>query len=343
LFREIFPHTTTLYIDNWARHLGVVLTEDPEATWEDRRAPLIAKWRGSKAPTLANLREMFYPLLIPTRARLDDFDDDSLSPRFTQDGLLAAISESGGNLNLQTTLQTALWDGSTYSPSAPRVFERIPDMDDGFTFDTVIGTALLDGTAGGIFVEQDAKNVTQLVLGKRGGGGVETRVDQILEGVLTEDLGGFVTSTGPTRWIQIKRVVDELVFYHGPVGGPLVELGRVDIRHKIRRLGFFARSPNTTSVLAFFDLYQLQMETPENNVDIIEVPKAAADVAGEPSYVFQAWLHRSFTNTGTPQLREAQRLADRVKQGHTLIGVIENENFLTDHEFSLTDRDVLGL
>lgn len=347
LFNEIFPHTTTRFISDWARYLGVVLTSNPIATWEELRAPLIAKWRGSLPPTLPNLRKMFYPLLLPTRARWDDFGDDFVSVRFEKGGLASIdITESGGLMTIAVTApQIALWDGTTFLPVAPRLFERLPDTEDDFVFETVIDSWSLPATtAAGIYVEQDAKNATLFVFGNQGAG-VQTRIDQILEGVLTEDFGSFAIPAIGATILKLAREGDELAFYAKPYigAGVEIEVGRVDLRHKSRRIGFFTRAGFGVAASSSWIYYSLTMGKPENNVDIIEVPKVAADAAGSPEYVFQTWIRQlESESSGNPQYREAERLADRVKHGHCLIGIIETEQFLTDDPDSLTDRDVLG-
>jgi hypothetical protein len=346
LFNEVFPHTTTLYIQRWASYLGVVLTSDPTATWDDLRAPLISKWRSSPPPTLPNLRKMFYPLLLPTRARWDDFDDEFVSVRFDQSGLAGAITEAAGKLTIFVDIaQVGTWDGTTFDPSAPRLFERLPDMDDDFVFETVLDSLALDSdTAVGIYVEQDAKNAIQFVA-VPGAPFPDVRVDQILEGTFTADIASS-TSVNAAAIMKLAREGDEIVCTIQPadLSFPPFEVGRVPLRHKARRIGFFTRAGAGVSAQGNWRYYSLTMGKAENNVDIIEVPKAAADIAGSPEYVFQTWIRQLESESSGPvQFREAQRLADRVKHGHCLIGIIESENFLTDDPNSLTDRDVLGL
>ena len=80
---------------------------------------------------------------------------------------------------------------------------------------------------------------------------------------------------------------------------------------------------------------------PWNNVELIEIPQAIVPPQ-KPERNFFAFIHREPEDPKDYDLKQCQRLLDRVKQGHTLILVGESDCFRCDDQFSLCDRDILG-
>lgn len=346
VFREMYPHTASETLLEWSEFLGVDLPTHLGVLLEEQRAPIVSKWRGAKNTALKNLRDMFCDLINPTRARVDGFDSGAISARFNDEPGNGTTTEAAGVLDIATLAADCTWDGSTLSPTVPRVFERLPDIDDDWTFDAEIDqVSQANDTAMGMFVEQDAQNVTMFVFNDAGGT-ERKQIDQILEGALAEDVDSMaVALPALPRLMRIQKSGTELIFLDAAVGGTPVEFHRVDVKHKTRRIGWFVRNETGTLNVANMtvDDYELTMGQTCNNVDIIETPKAVADLAGDASLVFTGAINRRPSDTGSGDLDNATRLADKVKQGHTLLRVIESEVFLTDDQFSLTDRDLLGV
>ena len=342
LEREIFPQTADECADDWADLLGVVFERD--ATLAQKQAALLAKSLGSLGSSLPALRRILYPLLLPTTAFYDGMDDDAVSPRYTLEGN-GTRSEATSVMSIALAGAVAgSWDGSTLAPDANRVFFRVPDIADDFTLDVSINAYSFGAnTAAGIFCEADAQNVTQFVFGNRGASD-EVRVDQILEGALAEDVDSMAAAApAATRYLRIRKLAGELIFSHGASVATLAEFHRVDVRHKTRRIGWFVRNGSgVNAVSASFGECTLVMDTPHNNVEIVELTEAIVDVSGEAADIFFFFVHRRPGDPGEYSIAAAQRVLDSAKQAHTLGYVGESDIFLTDDEYSLTDRDILG-
>lgn len=344
LFSEIFPHTAEECLPEWADLLGVIFAAS--ATLFEKRDAVIGKWRGAKGPSLPALREALFPLLRPSIYFSDGYDDGGISLWYTLTG-------NGTRSELGTTLTISLpatvngeWDGTDFTPNANRVFFRLPDIDDGWTLDYGITSISLGGieTAGGVFVMADAENVTQLVAGNPGTG-AEMRIDQILEGTLTEDIGGLAAAVPAyPEFFRIRKLGTQLIFSTGDTLATLTTFATLEIKHKTREIGFFCRNvdPSLNTVSFIIDSLSLTMDTPENNVLIVEMTEEVADLTGIPEEIYRFFVHRNPSDPGDYQLAAAQRLLDSISQGHTLGVVGESIQFLTDDPFSLTNRDLLG-
>jgi hypothetical protein len=79
------------------------------------------------------------------------------------------------------------------------------------------------------------------------------------------------------------------------------------------------------------------------DVVVIERGRAFAILVEDDREIFRFFIYRDPGIAGTYDLEGAQDLIDRMKPSHTKGHVIESINFLCDDEFSLCDRDILGV
>lgn len=79
------------------------------------------------------------------------------------------------------------------------------------------------------------------------------------------------------------------------------------------------------------------------DVDVRERTAAWAAAIGEPSEIFRFFVYRDPDAPGTYDLVGAQAMVDLMKPSHTEGQVIESIDLVCDDEFSLCDRDLLGV
>lgn len=342
LLSEFFPSSADECLPEWAKLLGVVFAA--AATLAEKQGAVQGKFLGSLGSSLPAIRKILFPILNPTTAFFDDFDKTEISPRYELDG-------NGTRVEATSVLTIALagavvgtWDGTTLTPTANRTFLRVPDIDDDFTADFELASfSLLADTALGFFVQASAQNVTQFVLGNTGGAD-EIRIDQIIDGTLTEDVDSKAAAApGVPQFYRIRKLAGELIFSNGATIAALSEFHRVDVRHKTRHVGFFVRNAAGVNAVSMgADSFKVVMDTPENNVEIIELDEEIVDLSGKADDIFTFFVHRDPTDPGSFDLKVAQRTLDVVAQGHAVGVAGESDVFLTDDDSSLTDRDVLG-
>lgn len=342
LLSEFFPDSADECLPEWSTLLGVVFAN--ASTLAEQQGAVQAKFLGSLGSSLPAIRKILFPILNPTTAFFDGFDKSEVSPRYELEG-------NGTRTEATSAISIALagavvgtWDGTTLTPLANRVFIRVPDIDDDFTIDfELVAFALLADTALGFFVQQSAQNVTQFVLGNTGAAD-EIRIDQIVDGTLTEDVDAKAAAApGVPQFFRIRKLAGELIFSNGATISALSEFHRVNTRHKTRHVGFFVRNAAAVNAVSMsVGSFKIVMDTPENNVEIIELDEEIVDLSGKADDIFTSFVHRDPTDPGSFNVQQAQRTLDVVAQGHTLGVVGESDVFLTDDPSSLTDRDVLG-
>lgn len=342
LFKEIFPHTAFETLDEWATLLGIIFGVTD--TVQQKRDANVAKWRGSQGSSLKAIRNALVDLLKPAVGFLETFDCTSFGLRFEFDGNGTRNTGGGFGTLVVTNPTQATWDGTTLSPTANRVFIRLPDLDDDWQFDAEnISASAGAGAATGLFVMESAIDATHFVIGDAGGPD-ELRIDRISGGVLTEDLDSLAIAAPAFSIFQrIERIGNELVFSNGASFTTLTEFHRESLQYRPRFVGFFARNAAAgfTTVSIGIEAFQLTMATQVNNVEIIELTNALASLS-TPVNVFRFYVHRDPADAGVADIKNAQRALDTMAQAHTLGRVVESVHFKMDDPASLTDRDLLG-
>lgn len=340
LQQEVFPHTASETVDEWAALLGVVFPA--AATLAEKKVAIVSRWRASLGASLPDLRRTLYPLLKPETAFSTDFDAG-----------IYRFDASGNGTRTVASSYVALTvpnptDGDWLAGNANTLGYRLHDIDDGWTAQTQIASAATLGTdtAAGLVVFGDINNAVMLVAGDASGTPL-LRYDRVVDGTLTTGLAYAAIPSAP-YYLQISRskTSGSLTLSYGADIDSLTELATIDWPFsKLRNVGIFARnvtaSKNTVSCA--FGRFKLVHETPENNVEIYEQTKAYCDLVGDASRIFEATVIRRPSDSGSCDLATAQRVCDSAKQAHTLIIVGESDEFLCDDDGSLCDRDLLGV
>ncbi|MCA9667388.1 MAG: DUF2313 domain-containing protein [Myxococcales bacterium] len=338
---EMFPQGADEALARWERFLNVVPKDG--ATITERRDAVVARWRGGQGSSLPEIRRALYPLLRPSTAWRDDFADESLSYRWTSSGN-GTRTESGSDLTMVATAAVNCeLDGVTDNGNMIR--RRVHDPNDDFTVTLdVMSVSIGGGGAAGVGIFGDFDNMIAIVFGDSS----DIRVDQIIEGTLTEDVGSAADAApSAPEYLQIEKVAGELVFRYGDDLTALTELHRLSTPRTIKTREVCAYVRNTAPGLnassMAIDMMQLVHATPHNNVEIIERTAAALDVRGAPyEDLLIAFVHRRPDDPGDYNLAEAQRLADKARQAHTLLLVGESDVFKAGDPYSLCGRDILG-
>lgn len=343
LFAEIFPHTAAEDLPEWETLLGVV--PPLGATQDQRRAAILARWRGAAGASLPELRAMLYPLLQPTAAWRDSFDDGYLNPRWNVAGAGTYVEGTPASM-LQVEASAATdcsLDGVTNNGEL--ITQRLHDISDDWTLIAYVDTFVVNaGTFVGLVGFRDYDNWYQFGL-YNGGGSDLLAVSSTIEGTKTEDVdSASIAAPATSFWIQMQRLSGEMIFKYGSSLDSLAELQRVDVELVPREVGLVARNGYVSQNLATIDIDSIGLvhATPENNVTIIELTDAETTISGNADDIFTFFVHRASEDGGTYDIKNAQRQIDRAKQGHTLGTVGESDVFLCDDDESLTDRDILG-
>jgi hypothetical protein len=344
LFAELFPHKCSETLADWEEQLDSVPAVGASVT--DRRNALLAIWRGNQGTSLPELRKILYPLLLPTTAFFDDFSDTNVSSRWTETGN-GSSTETGTVVQLTATSGVdCRLDGTNDNGQVIR--RRVHDIGDDFTVTglvTAYSIPVADGHCG-ILLFQDFDNMVLLSFNGAGVSGY-LQVDKIEDGTLTENTGSLRVDPAPSlpQYLQIEKVGVDLFFRYGSDDSALTEMGSIPIPFAVTRdFGCFARNDAVNQIQISFDEMKLVHATAENNVEIHEVLEADQTAAGaaDSSNIFFGFIHRMPTDAGVYNILAAQRLLDRVKQGHTVLLVGESDEFLCDTATDLCDRDVLG-
>ena len=149
---NIFPTTAYETLVEWEQMLDVVVPDG--ATIKSRQEAIAARWQIAKPSTLKGLRQMLYPVLKPSTAFWDRFDDENVSARFIQQPKNGSITENASGLRLEC-VATVNCDWNATFDNAPRVLLQIPDRNDdwkiyltnllwGSGINTSIGIAAID-------------------------------------------------------------------------------------------------------------------------------------------------------------------------------------------------------
>lgn len=338
VFAELFPHKAAETLAEWETLLGVVKAQGD--TQADRREALLAVWRGAGGASLKDFREALQPIFNSVAYHTENFDDSSIHPTWTQSG--NGTSTEATTLDLDTSTADCRLDGT--NDNAQGIRQRLPDRDDDYTCTVTVDSETIGtGGAGGIWLRRDFENIIMLAIGDDGGGGTELRADVIEGGTLTEDkdTAAIATPTLP-EFLQIERSGSTLIFRYGDDADSLVTLLELVLPFVPREYGVYARNDASNATAIEFSYLQLVMATGYNNVRIIEAREADVDAAGDEALIFSAFAHRNPNDAGSYNLKQAQRLLDRIKQAHTVFFAGESDAFLCDDPFSLCDRDILG-
>jgi hypothetical protein len=340
LAREIFPQTAHDCLPEWETLLGLVTSAG--ATISERQAACQARSRGSMGCALPELRASLYPLLRPSTAFAEDFGGTLANSRLDWAGNGTRIISAGA---MSLTISNPV-DGDWLAGNSNRGTMRVNDVTDGWTWRALITAASLGtDTASGIVALADDDNA--VMFGPGDAGTVETlRVDTVVEGVLTVGVAS-VALPGWPFYVQMTRdrATGQITFSYGADADALTDL--VTIARPVpvlRRVGFYARNitASASTISGTFSELQLVHETPLNNVEIVEQRETNCDGAGDATLIFEAHVIRRPTDPGTYDIKQAQRLCDSVKLGHTLVLVGETDAFKCDDPYSLCDRDLLG-
>jgi hypothetical protein len=342
LFAELFPHKASEDLANWESQLGSVPAL--QATLTDRRNALLAIWRGAAGASLPELRKILYPLLLPETAFFDDFSDGFVSSRWTETGAGSSTESATAIQLIATAGVDCRLDGTNDNGQIIR--RRVHDVSDGFTVTGLVTAYTIPANGfAGLLLFQDFDNIVMLAFNGSGVGGY-LQVDKIENGVLTENAGSLRVDPSPVlpEYLQIEKVGTDLTFRYGNTESAMSTMGTLPMPFAVARdFGAFARNDAVNLTQISFDEIKLVHATPENNVEIHEA-LSAEHVAqgGDGSGVFFGFVHRMPTDAGVYNILAAQRLLDRVKQGHTVLLVGESDELLFDEQYSLFDRDVFG-
>lgn len=340
IWAEIFPHTMDETLEQWEAFLSVKSL--PAATRQDRKTAVVERWRGGQPSTLAGIRAALAPFLNPEYSINNAFDAED-DWRF--DGTITA---SSGQFYIAANTGTSRrWDATSFNPTLS--VWRVPAPGDDFEITaTPLFWTLVDGSAIGLVLYDDALNATWYGLDWSGGAREQMVVSTIQAGVYTTAV--LTASATPTDGypIRLRREGSTLSFYYGATEAALALVGSIPLAHGCRYFGFYAANDGAavaTSSVNWGGNFKLQFDTAENNVDIWEMRESQTTTTAPStaSLIYQTFVHRRPSDAGSYDLVNAQRLADRLAQGHAPIIVGESVSFETDDPYSLTDRDLLGV
>lgn len=355
---ELFPLSAVELLAEWEALLGVVPPEG--ATLGDRQLAAHARWRGLEGPSLPALRRALYPLLQPTWARDDTFPGaagDRPSYVYTISGNGTVLCTGDPSVEIATLAADCRLDG--INDGGALLLYKLNDIADDWSYWAKIEQSTIAigaNTSGGVIAWRDVANWVALEI--NGAGDVQITIAS--EGVLTEDYGGLATAIpGSDFYLQIARIKQDaaleyresgyLVFSYGTDVSALTPLAAVEnpLTGHPRRVGLFCRNKDPSySIASFVTLqHRLTHATPDSNVEIIESSKAARDSVsggGAEADVFFAYVHRDPAQSGSYQIKNAQRLATALKHAHKLILVGESDYGLYDDPYTLYDRDIYG-
>lgn len=340
LLLEVFPQTAAQTLDEWEAALAV--DSSPGDTDADRREAVVAGARAALLCTPDNLRAALGELLASQYGFWDHGTDDVLAHYDTR--------RQAGNGSL-TEGATGLIAAGTSPAQLPWldpdlrccVEHAIVDREDTFVLEAEM-QAYTTGTdsAACLFV-QDSLLDASLHLGVENVSGTTRARAMLYQDGSWTDLGNIAVP-GATCWYRITRDADGL--YQCEAGTSLGSLSSVaadvDLTWRPRTWGIVTRnlSPWNTCSGRWQDI-RIAYGTQANNVELHE-QRIDTIPAGSPEAIFRAFVHRDPDDTGSYDLANAQRVADRLTWGHTVITVGASDNFLTDDPNSLTDRDILG-
>jgi hypothetical protein len=140
------------------------------------------------------------------------------------------------------------------------------------------------------------------------------------------------------------------VFSTGPALDALTEYGRVPGASSLRiaKLGIYARNAAGSSDIGSLGIGELRVQHAAAwaNVTIRELTRLQATLAElypeRGDGVFTGFIRRHPLDAGSYDLQNAQRVADRMAQAHTLLTIGETDAFACDDPYSQCNRDVLG-
>jgi hypothetical protein len=342
LEREIFPHTAAECLTEWEALLGIVPLAD--ATLVDRQAACLSVWRGAQPSTPKALRNMLASVLAPTHAFWDRFDDGTVSWRFIQRPGAGSIGEGAGILQLTVDEGVnSRWDA--FNANGVLCTLELVDRDDSVTVMAKVQTdSLTDGAHGGVTILESLTAAVRLRIHEGWTPGERRLVaDEIEDGVVTT----IADAAAPDEpcWLVLERAGKAYTFKYGASLDALTTL-HVHSATTLRpaEAGVFVgnnRPGYHAGSMSFAEL-RLRYGKQANNVELVEM--RAAHLPGDaPEDIFFAYVHRDVEDPGAYDIRTAQRLMDRCKQGHTLILVGESDSFCCDDPYSLLDRDVLSV
>jgi len=341
LRKEIFPHSAEQTLGEWEQSFGEPIAAG--ATQASRQAALVGRWRAQQPMTPRGIRDILADVLNPTHFFRDPLDDASISWRFRAVDNNGSATEDTSKLQLALSTVDGRWDATNKLPVLRLI--DIPDIEDDWTLEVHLKAdgLVADVCAGGAVAYLDDDNA--IMAGAwRDSGATRIRWGHLLKNVATLPADGATGGAiAYSEWVVIERVGTTYTIKTGDTLGSLTDLGSIETTIVFRELGVFLFNAAADPATIDIETIQARQLLKRNNVELIEL--AAGDLtateiaAGD---LFNGFVHRDPADAGTYSIANAQRLADKAKPAHTLLMVGESDNFLTDDDFSLTDRDVLG-
>lgn len=353
LLREAFPHQAALTMDAWSSLLGVV--HAPSATLQQRRDAILSVWRGAQPSTRAGLRSMLVDLLRPEHLWRDGFDDSALSWRYDADIGGGSLTEVAGQLTIDTGFVDCSWGNH------PRLMFPLTSRDDAVIVEAHLAAVdtytaanhAICRVALGVHDDDDSGihlGIYYSALGWR------VLLERWTDGVresLTDPVQVLVGSGSPSPALAAKLVVqangdvygyiDEAPTVRGKVGdavAPVVSYVGGEVSLVRRKAGLLAWNAGATyDAAADVETLWVAHGSQVNNVDVAEFLTSEVNDASD---IFFGFVKRSSFDLESYDLANAQRVADRAKQAHTLLLVGESNEFAVDDLMSLVDRDTLG-
>jgi len=339
LRREVFPQLAEDCIGDWERLLGVVPAAN--APLEERRAAVVAAWRGGIGSSGPELRQILAPLLNPSTAFRDTFDSASVGRRWVQEARSGVIGQALGQLIMAIGQATSAdWLGG--SIACPTVRVPLVDRDDAVTVSAELVSGGGARAGGGLALWQSPADA-YLFYRYFDVDGMWLQVDAIVGGVLERPVYRSVALEVPF-WMQIELLPNAVTFRAGATPATVATVHTMAPRTiRPRDVCLFLRNSggNAEGASIAFGEVCFSHGRPENNVEIVRMK--VADVPAEnPSLIFSSFVHREPTDPGSYDIAEAQRRLDKAKFGPALILVGESDCFRAGDPYSLVGRDILG-
>ncbi len=348
LLRDIFPHLAGETLTDFEKLLGIV----PQGTVYERLRAVIGKWAGAAGPRPGDLRKALAPLLRPVWAWRDAFDDDELYALYTERAGAGSFTESG--LTVLASIPGGATD-ATWPNNAPYFSWPLNAPTD----DVLLAVQITDlnpgdeGLWGCALLGEDDSNAIMWGSVFVSGTGDVVRADKVEGGSITE---GLLSSTpvapAPPFWLIIDKQGDTVTFRTSTDGEPdtgqAVDVGSVSVVGvQPQRVAVFARNAGAFPGGSFeAGQWRYRHGTEEHNVTLIE--RTHDDLTGYETtptsspLPFQGCVVRWAEDAGVPDLRNAQRLADRMSQAHGAIHVGATGFLKCNSSDSLCNRGSLG-
>jgi hypothetical protein len=333
LLLEIFPHTAEQTLDEWAEMLELAI---PGATSQaDKQLLCKAAASSAAAITPHNLRGMLADFFNSQYGFWDHGTSDVLSHYDEVQEGTGVVGEGASGLTTSGTSPAHLdFEAGDDAHAQHNLVDRGDAWQ--FTAELQSGYTVNQDTAVCIYVRDGANAV---FCGVEDVSGTTRARARLLQDGNWTDLGDVAAPAAPLT-LKILRDGDGRLNF-------LVDSTEIAINQEVawlpRSWGVCARNDAVgRTVSGTWQDIRIAYDRGFNNVEIHE-KKIGEIPSTEQWAIFRAFVHRDPLDSGSYQLAEPQKICDRVKWGHTIIIVGESDSFLTDDEYSLTDRDILGV